>query len=131
MTQEFTQKTTSFLKSIPQTLTPELFRTFKKGYTKADFSKDLMSGVIVSILALPLAIAFAIASGVGPEKGLYTAIIAGFLISLLGGSRFQIGGPTGAFIVIVFGIVSKYGYDGLATATFRLARERAPDSSSS
>ena len=117
MTQEFTQKTTSFLKSIPQTLTPELFRTFKKGYTKADFSKDLMAGVIVGILALPLAIAFAIASGVGPEKGLYTAIIAGFLISLLGGSRFQIGGPTGAFIVIVFGIVSKYGYDGLATAT--------------
>lgn len=117
MTQEFTQKTTSFLKGIPQTLTPELFRTFKKGYTRADFSKDLMSGVIVGILALPLAIAFAIASGVGPEKGLYTAIIAGFLISLLGGSRFQIGGPTGAFIVIVFGIVSKYGYDGLATAT--------------
>ena len=117
MTQEFTQKTTSFLKSIPHTLSSELFRTFKRGYTKADLSKDLMSGVIVGILALPLAIAFAIASGVGPEKGLYTAIIAGFLISLLGGSRFQIGGPTGAFIVIVFGIVSKYGYDGLATAT--------------
>lgn len=96
---------------------PELFRQIRKGYTKQDFSKDLMSGLIVGILALPLAIAFAIASGVGPERGLYTAIIAGFAISFFGGSRFQIGGPTGAFIVIVYGIVAKYGYDGLATAT--------------
>lgn len=96
---------------------PELFKQLRKGYTRQDFSKDLMSGLIVGILALPLAIAFAIASGVGPERGLYTAIVAGFAISFFGGSRFQIGGPTGAFIVIIYGIVSKYGYDGLATAT--------------
>ena len=97
--------------------TPELFKQLRKGYSKQNFTQDLMSGLIVGILALPLAIAFAIASGVGPEKGLYTAIIAGFAISFFGGSRFQIGGPTGAFIVIVYGIVAKYGYDGLATAT--------------
>ncbi len=100
-----------------QMYVPELFKQLRKGYSKQLFAKDLMSGLIVGILALPLAIAFAIASGVGPEKGLYTAIIAGFAISFFGGSRFQIGGPTGAFIVIVYGIVSKYGYDGLATAT--------------
>lgn len=96
---------------------PELLRTLRKGYCKKNFVSDLMSGAIVGILALPLAIAFAIASGVGPERGLYTAIIAGLAISMFGGSRFQIGGPTGAFIVIVYGIVSKYGYDGLASAT--------------
>ncbi len=76
-----------------------------------------MSGVIVGIVALPLAIAFAIASGVKPEQGLYTAIVAGFLISVLSGSKFQIGGPTGAFIVVVYEVVAKYGYEGLATAT--------------
>lgn len=107
----------SFSSSVSGICTPELFKVIKKGYTKSNLMDDAMSGVIVGILALPLAIAFAIASGVGPEKGLYTAIIAGFLISALGGSRFQIGGPTGAFIVIVFGIVREYGYDGLATAT--------------
>jgi Sulfate permease and related transporters (MFS superfamily) len=107
----------SFLAGVKATVTPELFRTVRKGYTKKNLVSDLMSGLIVGILALPLAIAFAIASGVGPEQGLYTAIIAGFTISLLGGSRFQIGGPTGAFIVIVYGIVSQYGYDGLASAT--------------
>lgn len=96
---------------------PELLRTLRKGYCKKNFVSDLMSGAIVGILALPLAIAFAIASGVGPERGLYIAIIAGLAISMFGGSRFQIGGPTGAFIVIVYGIVSKYGYDGLASAT--------------
>ncbi len=78
---------------------------------------DLMAGIIVGIVALPLAIAFAIASGVKPEQGLYTAIFAGLLISALSGSRVQIGGPTGAFIVLVYAIVQKYGYDGLATAT--------------
>ena len=78
---------------------------------------DLIAGVIVGIVALPLAIAFAIASGVSPDRGLYTAIVAGFIISALGGSRVQIGGPTGAFVVIVYGIVQKYGYDGLAVAT--------------
>src|SRR5271169_539042 len=76
-----------------------------------------MAGLIVGIVALPLAIAFAIASGVSPEKGLFTAIIAGFIISFLGGSKVQIGGPTGAFVVIVYGIVQKYGVDGLTTAT--------------
>ena len=106
-----------FLTESVATITPELVKSFKRGYTKQNLVSDLMSGVIVGILALPLAIAFAIASGVGPEQGLYTAIIAGFAISLLGGSRFQIGGPTGAFIVIVYGIVSQYGYDGLASAT--------------
>lgn len=107
----------NYLAEVATIITPESVRCVKRGYTKKDFSSDLMSGLIVGILALPLAIAFAIASGVGPEQGLYTAIIAGFAISLLGGSRFQIGGPTGAFIVIVYGIVSRYGYDGLASAT--------------
>lgn len=98
-------------------LEPKLITVLREGYTFSHFSKDLTAGVIVGIVALPLAIAFAIASGVKPEQGLYTAIIAGFLISALSGSRVQIGGPTGAFIVIVYGIVQQYGYDGLATAT--------------
>jgi len=96
---------------------PKILDTLK-GYNKEQFLKDLMSGIIVGIVALPLAIAFGIASGVTPEKGLFTAIIAGFLISLLGGSRVQIGGPTGAFIVIVYGIVQQFGVDGLIIATF-------------
>ena len=96
---------------------PEFFSVLKQGYTKEQFIKDLFAGIIVGIVALPLAIAFAVASGVSPEKGLITAIIAGFIISLLGGSRVQIGGPTGAFIVIVFGIVSQYGMDGLIIST--------------
>ena len=86
-------------------------------YDRAQFVRDLGAGVVVGIVALPLAIAFAIASGVTPERGLWTAIVAGFLISALGGSRVQIGGPTGAFVVIVYGIVQQYGYDGLALAT--------------
>lgn len=97
--------------------TPKLLHTIK-GYNKEQFLKDLLAGFIVGIVALPLAIAFAIASGVSPEKGLYTAIIAGFIISALGGSRVQIGGPTGAFIVIVYGIVQQYGINGLIVATF-------------
>ncbi len=88
-----------------------------KNYTKATFMSDLMAGIIVGIVALPLAIAFGIASGVSPEKGIITAIIAGFIISLLGGSRVQIGGPTGAFIVIVYGIIQQYGEKGLIVAT--------------
>ena len=88
-----------------------------KTYTKEKFMADLMAGIIVGIVALPLAIAFGIASGVSPEKGLYTAIIAGFIISALGGSSVQIGGPTGAFIVIVYGIVEQFGVQGLALAT--------------
>jgi SulP family sulfate permease len=97
-------------------LVPKLVTTLRT-YDRRQFSADLTAGVIVGIVALPLAIAFGIASGVAPERGLYTAIIAGFLISALGGSRVQIGGPTGAFIVIVYGIVQQYGYDGLAIAT--------------
>ncbi|MCU0388798.1 MAG: sulfate permease [Chitinophagaceae bacterium] len=96
---------------------PKLFEALKD-YSRLQFSKDLMAGLIVGIVALPLAIAFAIASGVSPEKGLITAIIAGFLISVLGGSKVQIGGPTGAFIVIVFGIVNQHGVSGLIIATF-------------
>ncbi len=96
---------------------PKLFDTLKN-YDRHQFSKDVMAGLIVGIVALPLAIAFAIASGVSPEKGLYTAVIAGFIISALGGSRVQIGGPTGAFIVIVYGIVQVYGVNGLIIATF-------------
>jgi sulfate permease, SulP family len=91
--------------------------TTLKSYTRSQFGSDLVAGVIVGVVALPLAIAFAIASGVTPDRGLYTAIIAGFLISALGGSRVQIGGPTGAFVVIVYGIVQKYGIDGLVVAT--------------
>jgi len=88
-----------------------------KHYTKEQFIKDVTAGVIVAIIALPLSIALAIASGVSPEQGIHTAIIAGFLISLLGGSRVQIGGPTGAFMVIVFGVVTTYGVEGLILAT--------------
>ena len=91
--------------------------TTLKSYSHSQFRSDLAAGVIVGVVALPLAIAFAIASGVTPDRGLYTAIIAGFLISALGGSRVQIGGPTGAFVVIVYGIVQKYGIDGLVVAT--------------
>jgi len=91
--------------------------TTLKSYNRSQFRSDLAAGVIVGVVALPLAIAFAIASGVTPDRGLYTAIIAGFLISALGGSRVQIGGPTGAFVVIVYGIVQKYGIDGLVVAT--------------
>ena len=96
---------------------PEFFTVLKQGYSKEQFTKDLFAGIIVGIVALPLAIAFAVASGVSPEKGLITAIIAGFLISFLGGSRVQIGGPTGAFIVIVFGVLSQYGWEGLLIST--------------
>lgn len=96
---------------------PKLLDTLKN-YSRHQFNKDIMAGLIVGIVALPLAIAFAIASGVAPEKGLITAIIAGFIISAMGGSRVQIGGPTGAFIVIVYGIVQVHGINGLIIATF-------------
>jgi SulP family sulfate permease len=97
-------------------LKPKLFTTLR-GYSKKQFTSDLTAGIIVGIVALPLAIAFGIASGVTPDKGLITAIIAGFIISFLGGSKVQIGGPTGAFIVIVYGIVQQYGVNGLILAT--------------
>src|SRR5258708_17760286 len=96
---------------------PKLIDTLKN-YRREQFFKDIIAGIIVGIVALPLAIAFAIASGVSPEKGLFTAIIAGFVISALGGSRVQIGGPTGAFIVIVYVIVQQFGVNGLVIATF-------------
>ena len=96
---------------------PKLF-SMLRNYNRQQFSKDLMSGIIVGIVALPLAIAFGIASGVSPEKGLITAIIGGFIVSFLGGNSVQIGGPTGAFIVIVYGIIESYGLEGLAIATF-------------
>ena len=98
--------------------TPKLFSLLREGISRKAITRDLVSGTIVGIVALPLAIAFAIASGVSPEKGLITAIIAGIVISVLGGSRVQIGGPTGAFIVIVYGIVQEFGVDGLIIATF-------------
>ncbi len=100
-----------------KTFFPKSFTVYKKGYPREQAIKDITSGLIVGIVALPLAIAFAIASGVPPEKGLITAIIAGFIISAFGGSRVQIGGPTGAFIVIIYGIIAEYGLDGLTTAT--------------
>ena len=99
-----------------KTLTPQLFLSMKQ-YTKEQFTKDVISGIIVAIIALPLSIALALASGVTPEQGLYTAIIAGFVISFLGGSKVQIAGPTAAFATIVAGIVMKNGMEGLATAT--------------
>ncbi|MGD9589316.1 MAG: SulP family inorganic anion transporter [Pyrinomonadaceae bacterium] len=98
-------------------LEPKLFSILREGYTFKHFQGDLMGGLTVGVVALPLAIALAIASGVKPEQGLYTAIVAGFVIAVLGGSRTQISGPTGAFVVIVYGIVQKYGYDGLVVAT--------------
>ncbi|MFR9166058.1 MAG: SulP family inorganic anion transporter [Dysgonomonas sp.] len=97
--------------------TPQFFISLKT-YNREKFMADLMAGLIVGIVALPLAIAFGIASGVSPEKGIYTAIIAGFIISFLGGCTVQIGGPTGAFIVIVYGIIQQYGFQGLVIATF-------------
>ena len=97
---------------------PKLFTTLRKGYDSKTLVQDLLAGVIVGIVALPLAIAFGIASGASPEAGILTAIVAGFLISFFGGSKVQIGGPTGAFIVIVYGIIQEYGMNGLMIATF-------------
>ena len=96
---------------------PKSIVCFREGYTREQVARDLIAGVVVGIVALPLALAFAIASGVPPERGLYTAIVAGFLISTLGGSRVQIGGPTGAFVIVVSGIVAHYGVDGLLMCT--------------
>ena len=95
---------------------PKLFSVMKS-YSKEQFVKDVIAGIIVAIIALPLSIALAIASGVNPEQGLYTGIIAGFFISFLGGSRVQIGGPTAAFVVIIYGIIADHGINGLTVAT--------------
>ena len=96
---------------------PVLFKSIKN-YDKKKFVSDLMAGIIVGVVAMPLAIAFGIASGVTPEAGLITAIIGGFIVSFLGGSSVQIGGPTGAFIIIVAGIIAQYGIEGLALQLF-------------
>jgi SulP family sulfate permease len=98
------------------TIRPRLFDTFKR-YSTQDLMADLVAGITVGIVALPLAMAFAIASGVKPEAGIFTAVIAGFIISALGGTKVSIGGPTGAFIVILFGIGTKYGFDNLVICT--------------
>lgn len=106
-----------FLRTIQKEYIPKFFVCLQEGYGKETFLGDLFAGLGVGVIALPLALAFAIGSGVEPERGLFTAIVAGFLISFLGGSRVQIGGPTGAFVVLVYAIVQKHGYEGLATAT--------------
>ncbi|MCM3871974.1 MAG: sulfate permease [Pyrinomonadaceae bacterium] len=98
-------------------LEPKLLTILREGYTRRQFYSDFTAGLTVGVVALPLAIAFAVASGVKPEQGLYTAIVAGLVVAVLGGSRAQISGPTGAFIVIIYGVVQQYGYDGLVIAT--------------
>jgi SulP family sulfate permease len=105
-------------------LEPKLVTTLREGYSARDLGRDALAGLVVGVVALPLAIAFAIASGVRPEQGIYTAIVAGFLISAFGGSRVQIGGPTGAFIVILASITAKHGIDGLQIATFMAVGDR-------
>lgn len=109
-----------FSRNMPlyfQGFVPKFFRVFKENYTFSELRRDITAGVTVAIVALPLSMALAIASGTTPDRGLFTAIVAGFLISLLGGSRFQIGGPTGAFVVVIYNIIAAYGYNGLALAT--------------
>ncbi len=105
------------MRKIPPDWAPRSILTLSGDYTDAAFAADLVAGVTVGLVALPLAMAFSIASGLTPQAGIYCAIITGFVISALGGSRFQIGGPTGAFVVVVAGIISKYGVDGLFMCT--------------
>jgi len=97
---------------------PRSFTILREGYDLSKLSSDIVAGVTVAIIALPLAMAFAIASGVSPEKGLFTAVVGGLIIALFGGSRYQIGGPTGAFVVVLYAVILKHGYDGLVIATF-------------
>ena len=104
--------------SPPPEFLPKLFSVWREGYSLRDLRADALAGLTVAIVALPLSMAIAIASGVGPERGLYTAIVGGFLVSMLGGSRFQIGGPAGAFIVLVAACVAATGLEGLLLATF-------------
>src|SRR5688572_22668000 len=101
----------------PEDLQPKLLAVIREGLTREIVTRDILAGVVVGVVALPLAIAFGIASGVRPEQGLYTAVVAGLIISVFSGSRVQIGGPTGAFVVLVYSIVQEFGYDGLAVAT--------------
>jgi SulP family sulfate permease len=100
-----------------RSFTPKLVTTLREGYSAATFRADAIAGLTVAIVALPLAMALGIASGASPDKGLITAVVAGFLISALGGSRVQVGGPTGAFVVVIFNVIAKHGYDGLLVAT--------------
>ena len=108
---------TSGASDLSGRLEPKLVTVLREGLTRRQVAVDVLAGVIVGIVALPLAIAFGIASGVTPAQGLVTAIVAGFLISALGGSRVQIGGPTGAFVVLVYAVVQRHGIDGMALAT--------------
>src|SRR5690349_20724470 len=111
MTVKFSEPTFSEL------FTPKLVTVLREGYGLGGFRSDAIAGLTVAIVALPLSMAIAIASGVTPDRGLYTAIVGGFLVSLLGGSRFQIGGPAGAFIVLVAATVEQHGVEGLLLAT--------------
>ncbi len=104
--------------SFRDLFTPKLVSVLREGYGTAQLRTDAVAGLTVAIVALPLSMAIAIASGASPERGLYTAIVGGFLISLLGGSRFQIGGPAGAFIVLVAASIERHGFDGFLLATF-------------
>ncbi|OYX59782.1 MAG: sodium-independent anion transporter, partial [Sphingomonadales bacterium 32-64-17] len=103
--------------SLPPAFTPKLITAFREGYTAARLRADAMAGLTVAIVALPLSMALAIASGASPDKGLVTAVVAGFFISVLGGSRVQVGGPTGAFVVVIAGVIAQHGYSGLVLAT--------------
>src|SRR5882724_13044729 len=105
------------MKTAHEKWTPVLVSCLRRGYGRRDLLTDLVAGVTVGLVALPLAMAFGIASGVTPQAGIYTAVVAGFLISALGGSRLQIGGPTGAFVVIVAGIIAAHGVSGLLMVT--------------
>lgn len=102
-------------KNIKDNFTPKLVEILKKGYTKEQFKRDCFAALTVAVISIPLGMAFAIASGVNPAQGLYTAVVAGFFIALLSGSRYQIGGPTGAFIIIILGVINQHGYNGLLT----------------
>ncbi len=110
----------NFQKYYGAKFAPKIYEVLKSGYDKEKFRRDCISGMTVAVISIPLAMALAIASGVTPAQGLYTAIVAGFFIALLGGSRYQIGGPTGAFVVVIFNVMQNYGYDGLA-ATMLIA----------
>ena len=103
--------------TFAELFTPKLVTILREGYGWRDLRADAIAGLTVAIVALPLSMAIAIGSGLSPDKGLYTAVIGGFLISALGGSRFQIGGPAGAFIVLIASVVERHGYDGLVLAT--------------
>ena len=101
----------------PERLIPSLFTCIQEGYDLKTFRQDIIAGLTVAIVALPLAMAMAVASGASPDKGLVTAVVAGFFISFLGGTRVQIGGPTGAFVVVIFDVIARYGFDGLIVAS--------------